>query len=172
MFAAANGQSSTTVAGGQSYASIINGLNSDLPFLDAPKIGTVPGASKRGTVLFGNTWKLIQQYSGGNAAIDNNRLLVLGPNECIPGEIPVIDSSTGLLGSPARSNAVLEFEMLFTPQLQIGQIVKLESVVNRLFNGFYKVVGFRHEGMISPSVAGAAKTTVQLWLGTQALTTV
>jgi hypothetical protein len=172
MYAMANGQSNQTLIGGQSYEQIIQSLNKDLPYLDAPKIGQIDGSSKRGTVLFGNTWKLLQQYSGGRAAIDNNRLLVLKPNECIKGDIQVIDASTGLLGSPARSNAMIEYETLFTPQLQIGQIVQLNSRVNKLFNGVYKVMGFRHDGMISGSVAGKCRTTVQLWLGTQSLTTI
>lgn len=172
MYAMSNGQSAQTVGSGQSYSDIIKSLNGDLPYLDAPAIGTVDGSSKRGTVLFGNTWKLIQQYSGGHAAIDNNRLLVLKPNECIPGDIDVIDASTGLLGSPARSNAMIEYETIFTPQIKIGQIIKLNSTINKLLNGFYKVVGFRHDGTISDSVCGEARTTVQLWLGTQALTTI
>lgn len=172
MYAMANGFSSKTLSGGQSYVDILRSLNGDMPFLDSPVIGGVPGSAGRGTALFGNTWRLIQKYSGGNATIDNNKLLVLQPNECIPGDITVINSDTGLLGSPYRSNAMIEFEMLFTPQIKVGQIIKLESRVNSLFNGFYKVMGFRHCGMISPSVGGSVRTTVQLWLGTQALTTV
>lgn len=172
MYAMSNGFSSQTIAGGQSYAQILQSLNNDLPYLDSPTIGNVAGNTRRGAVLFGNTWKLIQQYSKGQATIDNNKLLVLQPNECIAGDITVINSSTGLLGTPYRANAMVEFEMLFTPQLKIGQIIKLESEVNKLFNGFYKVVGFQHSGVISPSVAGNARTVVQLWLGTQALTTI
>lgn len=172
MYAMSNGFSSQTLSGGQSYAQILQSLNNDLPYLDNPTIGNIEGNAKRGSVLFGNTWKLVQQYSGGKATIDNNRLLILQPNECVLGDIPVIKSSTGLLGSPYRSNAMIEFEMMFTPQLKVGQIVKLESTVNKLVNGFYKVMGFQHNGLISQTVAGTARTTVQLWLGTQALTTI
>lgn len=172
MYAMSNGFTSQTLSGGQSYAQILQSLNNDLPYLDGPVIGNVEGNTRRGSVLFGNTWKLIQQYSGGKATIDNNRMLILQPNECVVGDIPVIKSSTGLLGSPYRSNAMVEFEMMFTPQLKVGQIVKLESTVNRLLNGYYKVMGFQHVGSISQTVASTARTVVQLWLGTQALTTI
>lgn len=170
-YAMTNGFSSQTVSGGQSYAEILQGLNADLPYLDKPVIGGVQGTAPRGTVLFGNTWKLVQQYSGGSAVIDNNRLLVLKNNECLPGDITVINAATGLLGSPYRANAMIEFEMIFTPQLKIGQVVKLESSVNSLVNGLYKVVGFQHNGTISETSSGTARTTVQLWLGTGTLTT-
>lgn len=171
-YAMVNGFTSQTLSSGQSYAGILESLSNDLPYLDSAVIGTVEGNAMRGTALFGNTWKLIQNYSKGRAAIDNNRMLVLQPNECIPGDILVINASTGLLGSPYRSNAMVEFEMMFTPQLKVGQIVKLESQINTLLNGFYKVMGFSHYGLISPSVAGDARTTVQLWLGTEALRTI
>ena len=170
-YAMVNGFSSRTVSGGQSYAEILQSLNSDLPYLDSPLIGGIQGAASRAVSLFGNTWKLAQQYSGGAATIDNNRMVVLKPNECIEGDITIINAATGLLGSPYRANAMIEFDMLFTPQLKIGQIVKLESVVNSIVNGFYKVVGFQHTGTISESGGDTARTSVQLWLGTEALVT-
>lgn len=171
-YAMINGFSNKTIAAGQNFTDVIKSLTTDLPFLDNAIIGDVSGTTKRGTTLFGNTWKLTQQYSGGNAAIDNNKLLVLQPNECIPGDLTVINSQSGLLGSPYRCEHVVELEMVFTPQLKIGQIVRLESESNRLFDGYYKVTGLRHCGMISPSVGGSVRTTVQLFLGTGALTIV
>lgn len=171
-YAMTNGFSSRSLSGGQSYAQIIESLNKDLPFMDSPIIGSVQGETKRGSVLFGNTWRLIREYASGNATIDNNKLLVLSANEVITGDITVLNAQTGLLGSPYRARATIECEMLFTPQLKIGQLVKLESEVNKLLNGFYKVVGVQHTGIISPAVAGRATTLVQLWLGTEALRTV
>lgn len=171
-YAMSNGFTNRTLSGGQSYAQVIESLNKDMPFLDEPVIGGLEGVTKRGVTLFGNTWKMIQNYAKGGATIDNNRMLALRENECIEGNITVINSKTGLLGSPYRANAMIECEMLFTPQLKIGQLVKLESEVNKLLNGFYKVVGVQHNGIISPTTSGTARTVVQLWLGTEALTTI
>jgi len=172
IYAITNGFSTQSLAAGQSYAEVLESLSGDLPFLDSPVIGTVTGSASRACVLQGNTWKLIQQYSSGLATIDNNKLIVLQPEECIVGDVTVINAQSGLLGSPKRSEACIEFEMVFTPQLKIGQQVRLESEVNSLFNGFYKIVGFEHSGMISESVASNCRTTVQLWLGPLALRTI
>jgi hypothetical protein len=171
-YAMVNGFSSQTLAGGQTYAQILQTLSNDLPYLDNPEIGDIQGNARRGAVLFGNTWKLVQQYSGGNATIDNNRLLVLKPNECVKGDILVINSDTGLLGSPFRTNAMIQFETMFTPQIKVNQIIRLESSVNKYVNGFYKVMGFEHSGIISNTVGGSARTVIQLWLGEQALRTI
>lgn len=155
--------------GPQGYRDILQLLAKDLPNMGAPVIGNVPGSTTRGVTLYGNTWNLINRYSGGSAVcIDNNRLLVLQPNEVIAGALPTIEARTGLLGSPYRSSNIIEFEMLFTPQLQIGQLVMLNSQVNRIFNKAYKVIGFQHNGTISPAVGGTARTTVQLLAGTSA----
>jgi hypothetical protein len=120
-------------------------------------------------VLFGNTWNIIRQESDNLAIIDNGQVKILQPNEAIASDIPVITSASGLLSSPARSGQMIELDMLFEPRLTVGQIVELDSTTNRLYNGTYKVMGFTHSGMISPAVAGPAKSTVQLWLGTEAI---
>lgn len=165
-----NGFSSMTVAPGQSANYILNKLCADLPQIKgAPIIGDFPVTNARGEVLFGNTWQIIQQKSNGLATIDNSQVKILNNNECIEGEIPLINSDSGLLGSPRRSDAQLEFEMLFEPRFTIGQIVQLQSSTNKLFDGTYKVMGFNHKGVISPVVSGQASTSVSLWLGTELL---
>jgi len=172
-FAMVNGDTSQAFAAGVDVADVIRNLNKDLPGVSAsPIIGTVEGKTKRGSVYTGNTWNNIVQLSNGLAIIDNGQLKVLGENEAIEAEIPVITSASGLLGSPRRTNAMIEFDMVFEPRFTVGQIVRLESETNTIFNGTYKVMGFVHSGMISPAVGGERKTTVSLWKGTAALVTV
>lgn len=173
-FQIVNGWTAKTIAGGSTAAQIISNLATSLPGIaGTPIVGDFPQRSLRGEVLFGNTWDLIQQKSAGVAAIDNGQVKVLGDNETIEGEIAVIESSTGLLGSPQRSDAQLEVTILFEPRLTVGQVVELRSTTNPLFNGRYKVMGFSHRGTISGAVAGQARvTTVSLWLGTQILRTI
>lgn len=169
-FAMVNGDSNLSLVGGQTYTSLIQQLSKDLPGVNGtPIVGDFSATAKRGVVFVGNTWKLIQQLTQGNATIDNGQLKALQPNEAINGDIAIINADTGLLGSPKRTEAMLELDMLFTPQLTLGQIIKLESVTNRVFNGYYKVMGFTHTGTISPSVGGTAQTKVMLWMGTQTL---
>lgn len=167
-FAMANGFSTITLGAGTSTQQLLNQLCRSLPGLSGdPIIGSFSGASKRGRVVCGNTWSVILQESRNLACIDNGQVKILQTNEAITGaQIPVINSATGLLGSPRRSSTNLQFEMIFEPRLTIGQIVKLESDTNKIFNGLYKVSGFTHRGTISPSVDRERISSVSLFFGT------
>ncbi len=135
-----------------------------LPFQSgAPIIGNFPTTNKRGEVLFGNTWDLILQKSNGQAVIDNGQLKALNPWEVIHGEIAVVSSETGLLGSPRRSEQTLDFEMIFEPRLTLNQQLLVESTTVKQYNRLWKVIGFDHRGTISPSVGGDAITSVRLF---------
>lgn len=168
--AMANGFMSMTVASGSSVAQMLALMAKQLPRISGtPIIGSFPTVSKRGTALFGNTWGLLLEMSGGLATIDNNQVKILNYNEAIEAEIPVINSESGLLGLPQRSTSKLDIEMLFEPRLTIGQITQLDSTANKLFNGTYKVMGFSHRGTISPAVAGPCSSSVSLFFGTSEL---
>lgn len=172
-YAMANGISQFSVGSGATFKEILMSLNKDLPGIaDKPIIGDFATKTRRGSVFLGNTWNYIVQLTQGLANIDNGQLKVLKPNEVINGEIPVINSDTGLKGSPKRSQSSIELSMLFEPRLTVGQLVDLESETNTIFNGVYKVTGFTHTGLISPSVAGQRQTDVTLWKGTEAFTNV
>jgi hypothetical protein len=60
---------------------------------------------------------------------------------------------------------MLVLETLFTPELQVGQIVQLNSQVAKTYNGQLKVVGLVHQGLFSESIAGRASTKVTLFFG-------
>lgn len=159
-----------TQAPGFTAAQTITQLAKLMPGLTGqPIVGSFPTKNKRGEVLFGNIWDLIQQKSNGAALIDNGQVKVLNYNEVITGEIPVISSETGLLGSPKRTTSTLEFDMIFEPRLTLGQIVEVQSSSNRQYNRPWKVIGFEHRGTISDAVAGELITSVRLWFTTQDL---
>jgi hypothetical protein len=164
--AMANGFVSQTIASGTTVRDVLLTLAKSLPVTAGePIIGQFDGVNSRGEVLFGNTWGIIVEKSGKLATIDNGQVKILQPNEALRGQIPVITAASGLLGSPERSSTNLEFEILFEPQLTIGQIVDLEGSTNRLYNGTYKVTGFTHEGVISPVESGKCSTKVGLFFG-------
>ena len=144
------------------------GAPSALPGVTAlPIVGNFPTANMRGEVLFGNTWDIIQKKSNGFAIIDNGQVKALGQNEALApeGAIPVFDSSTGLLGSPRRSGAFLEWDILFEPRLTVFQLVQIVSIVNPTYSGVYKVMGFRHRGVIDRSDDGPYQTTISVYSG-------
>lgn len=163
--AMANGYSLRSVMGGAVFSDLIKNLASDLPGLGQAIVGQFTKKTSRGAVFAGNTWNYILQLSDGLAIIDNNQLKVLNQNEVIHAEIPVITSSSGLLESPRRFNAMIQVPIIFEPRLTVGQIVQLNSTTNPIYNGAYKVMGFVHRGMISPTIDGERRTTVTLWDG-------
>lgn len=167
--AAANGFTAKTIGSSMGIGQLIAELVKDLPRIRQDSIiGTFQNATMRGTALFGNTWSLIVQAANDElklATIDNNRVVTLGDDEALAAEIQLIDSSTGLLGTPRRTDTSLEFSMLFEPRLVLGQILQLQSRVNEVYNGTYKVAGFTHRGKISPAVSGECTTSVLLFVG-------
>lgn len=174
-FAIQNAFSNITLGNGQAFGEIIATLNNDLAAVGikgSPIIGTYPGRTLRGSVYFGSTWKYILQLTSGLATIDNGQLKALQPDEVVTAEIPVINSASGLLGTPKRADTMIEFTMLLEPRLTLGQVVQMDSTANSLFNGTYKVAGFTHTAMISPALSGQAITRASLWKGTDAFTTV
>ena len=165
----------------QSAKAVIEQLGNTLPnILGPPVVGDFPAKNMRGEVISGNTWGLIKQKSGGNCAISDGIVYALNPQEVLIGKeivqlsslngatpdprIPLINSDTGLLGAPRRSGTMVEWDMIFEPRLQLFQAVYIQSDFNKLFNGAYKVMGFRHHGIISKTVNGDCLTTARfLW---------
>lgn len=166
-----NGLTNMTLAAGQPADQVIKTLAASLPNITGqPIVGSFPTTNLRGEVLFGNTWDMILKKSGGLGTIDNGQPKILNLNDVVTGSIPLIDASTGLLGAPKRTNAMVTFEMLFEPRITIGQALALKSSYNALLNGNYKVMGFTHRGRITDlGDPGEARTSVNLWLGTAAL---
>jgi hypothetical protein len=162
-YAMVNAFTNRTIAA-QAYRDVMMEISKDFLHMDRPIIGALDGESTRQTALFGPSWKIAQAYKGdATLAIDNNRLIALRPDECIVGTISEVSAETGLLGAPYRSDTFIEFEMIFTPEIQIGQAIILKSITTPIFNKKpYRVAGFTHVGTISDAVCGAAKTTVQL----------
>jgi hypothetical protein len=139
-------------------------------------IGTFSGNLTRGNSSSLSTMQLLQELTSGGSPsgvfIDNNNIHCLKDDECYLGEIAEIDSSSGLIGTPIRSEKGLHFDMVFEPRLSIGQLIALNSSTGKIFNGKYKVVSVHHRGMISESVCGEVITTVGLFYGANALTLV
>lgn len=137
--------------------------------VDPGVVGTYNGAIQRANAYSGNTLDILRELTGGGTFIDNGLVHLLGENECFTGNLPVIDSSTGLLGTPMREATNLVFDMVFEPRLLAGQIIYLNSTTEDNFNQYYKVVGIKHRGMISTAVAGDAVTSVTLFYSPQPL---
>jgi hypothetical protein len=170
-FAMANAHSSWTVNNPTTKKDVIARLIGDLKGYQVKEgyIGDFEGEYARGYVACSPTWEALQKETGRNVFIDSGKVHCLKDDDCFEGNVTVISSETGLLGSPKRGEYTIIADMIFEPRLQIGQVVELNSKFNRDFNQQYKVIGIRHSGTISDAVAGKCRTTVNLCLGDQVL---
>lgn len=116
--------------------------------------------STRGVSMVGSTWNNLQKVTNNQTFIDNGNIFSLFENDVFDGDLAVINSETGLLGTPRKMDQKLVIEILFEPRLTIGQQVSVQSSSLQQFNGNYKIVGLEHRGVISGAVGGECKTIV------------
>lgn len=111
----------------------------------------------------GNPLQLLRELTGRGVFVDNEVISCLKDGEYIPTpkeEIPLINTESGLIGTPIRQEGFLIFEVVFDPRPQVGELVQLESSTAFNYNGFCKVASVQHKGMISESVCGSLITTI------------
>lgn len=152
--------------GGTKEKAIIDSLASSLPGVTKGAIGNFPEEIGRGNSFSGNTTKLLSELSGDKFFIDSGIVNCLADDECLDGDIPIINAQSGLLGTPMLEQQYITFDMLFEPSLRVAQLVRLESQTAEHFTGIHKVISIKHRGVISESVSGAATTSVGLLPGT------
>lgn len=163
-FAFANGLTTETFPGSTSKVNLYNSLIDSLPHVSKGAIGSYPGNLSRGNAYVGNTCDILRTESGGGFFIDNGQAHILGNNEYIDDTaILLVNSSTGLLGTPIREQSILNFDMIFEPMVRPGRLIELQSATEKSFNGLRKVIGVKHRGMISASVCGDLVTSVSTW---------
>lgn len=160
------GFNNVTIAKDTKFEDVIKTLTEQFPWYKpryiTPKIK--PLASNK--TFIGQTLDLLgREYGQYDIYIDKGELNVLDKNEVVPGDILVINSESGLLGSPRRAEQYLEFDMIFEPRLKLAQAIELESSSIVWFNQLYKVYGTEHKGIISPVEGGKVNTKVTLFLG-------
>lgn len=121
--------------------------------------------TQRGTALVGNAWDIITRMTSNQAFIDNGVINVLAQDNILADEITVINADTGLLATPKRMEGMLVAEVMFEPQVKVGQGVYIESQTAQYYNQIYKVLGVQHRGIISPVSSGRTVTILTLAMG-------
>lgn len=160
------GMTNIPVNGGIPLKDVITNLASTLPNVGLGVIGNTYGGNvPRGQSLSGNTWDLLKEQTGESCFVNNETVFCLGNNECLEGSVPIINSQTGLLGTPMLELFTLTFDVLFDPRLFPGQIIQLQSSTDANFNGFYKINSIKHRGTISTAVCGDAITSLGMFRG-------
>lgn len=158
--------SSHTFEAGTPKKDILNTLMNDMPNVQLGAIGTLEGNIATRTVFDDPTFIAINKLTGNQAFIDNGKLNMLCNNECI-GDVGIykITPKTGLIGTPRRRDAFLEVDLIFAPEITVGQLVEVDDPVSTEFNGQHKVLGVHHHGIIDGHVGGELVTTLSLFIG-------
>lgn len=167
-FAFANGVTANQYSAGSLRQNMMLDLASSLPntSLGCISQSVVAGAIPRGNALDGNTTDILGDLTGGAFFIDNGTVHILGDNECTDDKILLINSQSGLLGTPTLEQTTIHMDILFEPKVKVGQRVLVESITESRFNGLYKVIGVHHHGTISDAVCGEAVTHLAMVDGT------
>lgn len=97
---------------------------------------SVKNAVYRGSPV--NKAKTLAREVNIDLIIDDGKFIIMPMDKAIEGNAVLVDPQNGLLGYPQFSNDGIELNMIFNPNLQIGGLIKVESVVPRA-SGTWKV---------------------------------
>lgn len=160
-FAFVNGTTNISFPAGTPDRTKIQTMMLNLPNVSPGVVGNYTGVSTRGNAYSGSTYDILGQLTGGGFFVDNEVAHAVQTSETIPapGGIAIINSQSGLLGTPVLEVSTVRFDMLFEPRLVPGQQVLLDVSTEENFNGLYKITGVKHRGMISESVGASVITT-------------
>lgn len=158
-----------TFVKGTKLEDIIKYITQNNKYIRADYITPDIAPLKRDKTFIGQPLDLLKREHGGyDLFIANGGINILGDRDVIPGEIQVISDGSGLLGSPHRSNAWVECNLVFEPGLRAGQAVALNSSTLPWMNRTYKIITVQHKGIISPNACGKLITTVTMSIYTGA----
>lgn len=100
-------------------------------------------------------------------------IMILRDNHYLENGYTLINSDTGLLSTPIREGAKITFKTLFEPTFRAGGYINLNSRTTQTgINGILKVIGFKHQGTISPVVSEKLTTDFTCFLGIDKLSSV
>lgn len=154
---------SMTSSAGEPTAVTIGKVAKELKNVDKITIGTkFTDLTKRALAIVGNPLDIMKQLTNNNFYIDNQSAYALDQTEVVQGEIRLLNADNGLLGTPKKSELMVQAEMLFEPRMKPSQLLELQSATEYQFDGVYKVTGITHRGIISGSVGGDCRTVLTL----------
>lgn len=123
----------TQAAGGnqdQSLAAFVNSFGGDITQGYKPTFQS--NGCVRGQVFYGATKDELREFASQNDctwSIQEGKLTIIPLTSYIPGAIPVLSPTTGLIGQPEQIQNGISMRVLLNPGLKIGQLVKLDSSV-------------------------------------------
>lgn len=84
----------------------------------------------RGKVLWGmcrDAMREIGKNTGSSWSIQDGKVNFVPDNAYLPGEIPVINAATGMIGMPEQTQNGIKVKCLLNPNIKIGGVIKLDN---------------------------------------------
>ena len=138
-----------TLKAGATDKQIVEEIQKTMPKIQSGAMD-IPNQRKlpRGKVLNGNSRDILTKVARNNGAdwsIQDGALIFLPKDKVLNDEAVLISQDTGMINAPEQTDDGLEITCLLNPALQIGGLVKVESIIE-YFNGEYKVIKLAHSG--------------------------
>lgn len=132
--------------------------------LELGSIGDFQKVIRDKVTISGKGVRELNQITGGCTYVDNGKLHVLAPNECVDTVIPEFNSRK-IYGTPRRSQGFITFTSKLSTEIELFQLVTVNSDIQPESNGTVKVFDIKHTGTISGRVPCSATTTLTCWYG-------
>lgn len=154
-----------TFEAGTTFKDAYKNIASQVKDLAIGEIGELNGTFKTPVTFLGTPLEILNKITNYHTFVDNGTVKTLQNNECIDVPVHVIQSESGLLGTPIFRGGQITVRSIFQPEIKIGQLYEIKSVTSSNFDGTYKVCGFTHSGTISGATAGQRITEINLLVG-------
>ena len=164
------GEDNNTYPAGTAYQQILADLSSNMFGVTVGKISNnLPIEKSQRSITFnGKTYEDLKSYTKDNMFIDSGVINFINTEtETIEGNVGLLNVDSGLLGTPERRDTNIIAEMIFEPNIMLGQQLELESQQLPYLNQTYKVLGVSHDGIISGGKGGSMITRLELFVGTE-----
>lgn len=105
-------------------------------------------ALPRAKVLSGNSRDVLNRVALNNNAnwsVQDGELVMIPAGSVLGGDAVLLSQETGMIGSPEATDNGLSLSCLCNPEMRIGGLVRVESILD-YFNGDYKIVNMQHQG--------------------------
>ncbi|WP_410009812.1 phage protein [Pantoea agglomerans] len=138
-----------TLAAGSTHEDVIAHCAGEMTGITPGNIGLLADVTfTRAKVCYGPARHVMTQvadHHGADWMIQNGELHVLHPDYCLPDEGALLNEASGMLGSPKPTDRGLEVSCLLRPEITVGSLVRVESIVAD-YGGDYKAVAVKSDG--------------------------
>lgn len=102
----------------------------------------------------------IAKQTGVEMLIDDGQIIIMPPGGVRAGAVPLLSAKSGMIGYPTFNNEGISCKCLYRPDLALGALFKVESIVPRA-SGTWKVTKLSHSLAAYQSSQGPWETSVE-----------